>query len=236
MSTTITNNDPVHLRNYPCMRPWVGSNYKNRKLLIVCESHFLPDGITKLHHKAETWYEARQDCVPNYVIHRDDNVKAHSYMDTIASIRHYKSKRRYSREQNETYKNIESVTDLSFDDFAFFNYIFRPVDESAGGYYHPDFDTMDKDKEISKMIMEWFIHEHDPSKIVIASTCVYRFGGVKEVLNPYCEKGIKLLYTTHPNPCAHTWRLPKFSCVVPGFIGCGAIDPRRRPPNPAARP
>ena len=203
-------NEPAHLQNFRCMSPWIGPNYTSSRLLIVCESHYLPDGITTLHHDVTTWYGSRQDCVPNPVIHDDDDVvKAHSYMDTIACIEHYKCKK-----QNRTYKKIEQETGMSFDDFAFFNYIFRPVEKSARNYYHPKFNILDKDRAISKMIMEWFIREYDPCKIVIASTCVVRYGGVKNVLDQYRE--IKKLCTSHPLYSRHG--KPTFGNTVGAFV------------------
>ena len=209
------NYEPAHLRNFPCMRPWIGLNYKSSKLLIVCESHFLPDCITKLHHDAETWYRARQSCIPNPIIHHDADVRAHSYMDTIASIEHYKCRKHIHKAGNKTYKKIEKSTGMSFDDFAFFNYIFRPVDKSSRGYCrHNRFKITDKDKKISKEIMEWFIHEHDPKKIVIASTCVETYGGAKDVLDKY--RCIEILYTRHPT--AINGHLPEFGHAIPDFI------------------
>lgn len=46
-----------HYRKFPVMMPFIGKNYKtqNRKLLILCESHYLPEEST-IHLDAEKWY------------------------------------------------------------------------------------------------------------------------------------------------------------------------------------
>ena len=180
---------PDHLINFPCMKPWIGSHYRDRRLLVVCESHYLPNCITTLHHDETTWYESRQYDVPNPAIH--SGVTALSYMDTIESIKHHRCKKRIA-----TYARIEKATGMTFDDFAFFNYIFRPVEECARNYYHPKFNIGAKDREISKVIMDWFIRKHCPRQIIVASTCVINYGGVKDVLAGH--KDIHVLYTSHP--------------------------------------
>ena len=76
-------------------------------------------------------------------------------MDTVACIKHHRDKRSI-----QTYSRIETATGMSFDDFAFFNYIFRPVEECDRSYYRSSrFNIGARDRAISGEIIEWFIRE-----------------------------------------------------------------------------
>lgn len=57
-----------HLKKYPCLQPFVGCQYgKNgKKLLILAESHYLPEGIT-YQHDAERWYGGRQEELEKHI-------------------------------------------------------------------------------------------------------------------------------------------------------------------------
>ena len=49
---------PDHLRRFPCMHPWIGSRYRDRRhkrLPAVGESHYLPPEST-IHHDPARWY------------------------------------------------------------------------------------------------------------------------------------------------------------------------------------
>ena len=110
------------------MKPWVGCKYERIGLLIVGESHQLPNGITKLHYNEDTWYDSRQKDVENPLVDAE-GTHAHDWMDTSFSVTD-----RRPRSNKMTYIKIENATGLSFQDFAFFNYIFRPVEHSERGY------------------------------------------------------------------------------------------------------
>ena len=175
---------PDHLNRFPCMCPWIGSKYgcDGRSLAIVAESHYLPPGVTRLNYDPEKWYAARQESVP-------DKSDAHSYMDTRKSVelRH--------QSDNPTYRKIEAV--VSFEEIAFFNYVFRPAEEGKPGYSQTSkFDILDKDRDISSEIMEWFIRKHQPTAIVIASTTVMKWTCVRCDLAAHPE--IKICITEHP--------------------------------------
>ena len=175
------------------MKPWVGCNYKTTRLLIVGESHQLPDGVTKLNYDEDTWYDSRQKDVDNPVIDAR-GVSAHDWMDTSFTV----TDRSHSKK--ETYLKIERATEMSFDEFAFFNYIFRPVEQWAGGYCNRKrrrkFNIGDRDRAVSREIMEWFILSCAPRLIVVASKCVIRYGGVVSCLDGFPD--ICTTYTDHP--------------------------------------
>ena len=155
---------PDHLYRFPCMCPWIGSKYEcsERRLAIVAESHYLPpEDVTPLNYCPSKWYEARQQDVP-------DKHEAHSYMDTDWCVR--------NRHKIATYRNIGKVLKrhgLSFEEIAFFNYVFRPWTKGKPGYSQGKlFKICDEDRKVSSKIMEWFIRKRQPKAIVIASTTV----------------------------------------------------------------
>ena len=194
------------------MCPWVGSEYENSemRLAIVCESHYLPNGVTRLNYDPEKWYSASQQDVPDTDVD-GSGVTAHSYMNTKSCVE--------QRHKISAYRNISSV--VRFEEIAFFNYIFRPAEKGVKGYSQKSqFDILDADREVSREIMEWFIAEHNPNKIVIASATVIRYACVKVVLSRYPKIGTCM--TLHPRFSG------EFSRDVRGFlagsIGCCSRD------------
>ena len=165
---------PDHLCRFPCMYPWIGPKYEcsERRLAIVAESHYLPsrpqNATTRLNYHPEKWYAAKQE---------DFSAKAQSWMNTDWCVRN----RHMSH--NCTYQKIENVLNphgLSFDDIVFFNYVFRPAEHCKPGYSQvSDFDILYEDRKVSSDIMEWFICEHRPTAIIIASTTVIQYTCVK---------------------------------------------------------
>jgi len=161
----------------------------------VAESHYLPPSVTPLNHHPAKWYAATQESVP-------DKNDAHACMNTRKSVelRH--------QSDNPTYRRIEAV--VSFEEIAFFNYVFRPaagIEENSGKqierYSGSESDTQerrfkicDKDREISSEIMEWFIRKHQPTAIVIASATVMQDTCVRCDLAAHPE--IKICITEHP--------------------------------------
>ena len=54
---------PDHLQRFPCMRPWIGSRYRDerhKRLLVIGESHYLPSDST-IHRDPGRWYRSRQE-------------------------------------------------------------------------------------------------------------------------------------------------------------------------------
>ena len=117
-------------------------------------------------------------------------------MNTINCVREFRDS---SKKTHETYRRIEEALKdhcLCFDDVAFFNYIFRPVWECAGGYSNSCFNIDKHDRTVSAEIMRWFICEHDPTHIVIASSVVARWTCVEVILRDY--KCLSRVVTHHP--------------------------------------
>ena len=186
---------PGHLVRYPCMKPWVGCRFPghDRRLAIVGESHYIPNGSTKMNlDPGENWYAScEKQAVPNEE-HR-------SWMNTAKCIGDYRDP---DRPDHKTYKKIEKALKkhrLCFDDIAFFNYVFRPVHEWARGYSHQCFNIGPKDRKVSAKIMRWFIHKHNPTHIVIASSIVAKWTCVEVVLREF--QCLSRVVTYHPTYC-----------------------------------
>lgn len=180
---------PEHLQRFPCSYPWIGKNYCKRdtRLTVICESHFIPDNATHLNHDPELWYQARQEQIPKTMIVDGKEVDVHSWMNTCYTV---KDKHHHIK----TYGPIEKL--ISFNDIAFFNYIFRPVDESAKGYSHRDWNVEDRDKEVSAAILKWFIQAYKPTCMIFGSGIVKNWTNAREIMKEY--PSIACCWTHHP--------------------------------------
>ena len=91
---------------------------------------------------------------------------------------------------------------MSFEEIAFFNYVFRPAEHCRPGYAKREepykrFQILDKDRKISSEIMEWFIWMYRPTAIVIASTIVIKWTCVRCDLDDHPK--IHTCMTDHPS-------------------------------------
>ena len=180
---------PDHLVRFPCMMPWVGDNYPAAKtrLAIVAESHYLPDNAcTDINRDpGDKWYESCQCDLPSTAIHEGKTVNVLNWINTCHCVENY-DKPEY---KNSTYPRVaEAIQDFcTFEDISFFNYIFRPVYESPKKGYsaNPLFKVRDADRCTSAKIMRWFICEHKPTDIIIASSIVLKYCGIQRVLDEY---------------------------------------------------
>ena len=164
-------NKPDHLCRFPCMDPWIGPKYgcDGKRLAIVAERHYLPSGVTDKNYDPEKWYAARQEDV------LDEKGVPHPWMNTRTCVEH-------KSDNPPIYQKIENVLrphGLSFDDIAFFNYVFRPTEKNKGGYSGKHFNICAEDRRVSSDIMEWFIWMYRPTAIVIASTIVMKWTCVR---------------------------------------------------------
>ncbi len=60
-------NQIPHFKQYPLMRPYVGSNYssKDNKILLIAESFYLPNEC-KLNKESQHWYNANESKLSDY--------------------------------------------------------------------------------------------------------------------------------------------------------------------------
>lgn len=101
------------------MLPFVGDNYespKHKKLLLIGESHYMPEGAT-LHHDVDRWY----DEVPN-LSHEEER-----WCDTRGT-REWKSGQ-FGKNIDSAIRRIFQVeSDNAFQEMASYNYFLRPAD------------------------------------------------------------------------------------------------------------
>ena len=174
------------------MKPWIGCNFPcgHRRLVIIGESHKIPNCSTLLNcDHGEAWYASCQDqALPN---EEDRN-----WINTTKCVKDYLDP---AKPKHTTYKKIDDALKkhrLCFDDIAFFNYVFRPVWECAGGYSNSCFNIGEKDRKVSAEIMHWFIREHDPTHVIVASSIIARWTCVEVALRDY--RCIYRVVTYHP--------------------------------------
>ena len=205
---------PEHLRRFPCMCPWIGRKYKSseRRLAIVAESHYLPRNATCLNYDPKKWYAARQADVPNET--------AQSWMNTQTCVENRHGGHNRTYQTIRTCRIIEDVLTpygLSFDDIAFFNYVFRPWEKGKPGFSRPEkpykqFKIHDEDKKVSSEIMKWFIRKYRPTAIVIAFITLRRYANVGSDLAAHQDE-IETCMT-----CVPTWSPKRFSKEVQKFL------------------
>ena len=206
---------PEHLRRFPCMYPWIGPKYKSseRRLAIVGESHYLPPCVTDKNYDPEKWYAARQEDVP-------DEKDAHSWMNTQTCVENRHGGHNRTYQTIRTCRIIEEVLTpygLSFDDIAFFNYVFRPWEKGKPGFSRPEkpckqFIIHDEDKKVSRTIMDWFIWKYQPTAIVIAFITLRKYTSVESDLAAHQHK-IETCMT-----CVPTSNSKRFSKEVQEFL------------------
>lgn len=169
---------PKHLQDFPCMMPWKGCKYPRTRLLVIAESHYLPQG-SFVNIEPRTWYTIKQcDLTPREQL----------YVNTIECVR----ERLARGDKKEVYNRINEF--ISFDRIAFFNYLFRPANYKLG-FRSSGLKVEYKDKKVSGEVMAWFIKEHKPRAIIVASKFA-RDCGAESVAKRF---GIECSVTDHPS-------------------------------------
>ena len=128
-----TTDLPDHLRRFPCMRPWIGSRYRDqrhKRLLVIGESHYLPPGST-IHHDPDRWYRSSQADLS------EEEVRWASTTGNITG-RWYRAHRIYRAIQDEIAR-ILTESGATPDDFplnhiAYCNYFLRPAPVPAAAW------------------------------------------------------------------------------------------------------
>ena len=145
---------PGHLSRFPCMHPWIGSEYLEGRILIVGESHYMPEGST-INLSSATWYSATQDNLTD---------SERSYIDTVECVRYRLSDEGRRVLRNNTYVRINRV--VPFNRIAFCNYFFRPAVFKTG---IRSVGIEQADLQVSQTIIQWFVKEHRPRVVIVAS-------------------------------------------------------------------
>ena len=180
---------PDHLRRFACMQPWIGSRYRDRchkRLLVVGESHYLPNDST-IHHDPDRWYQSSQDDLS------EEEVRWASTTGNITG-RWYRAHRIYRAIQDEI-AWILKESGVTPDDFplnhiAYCNYFLRPAPVAGGSM---EGDVRPKDLETAEQVLRWFILRHRPELVIVTSRFAGRFA--KDVLR---DCAIPCISTPHP--------------------------------------
>ena len=180
---------PEHLQRFPCMHPWIGSRYRDRRhkrFLVIGESHYLPPDST-LHHDPVRWYRCSQDDLT------PEEVRGAHTIGNITG-RWYRAHRIYRAIQTEIAAILRerAVTpdDFPLNHIAYCNYFLRPAPKSGGSMAGH---ACQRDLEVAEGVLKWFILRHRPQLVIITS----RFAG-RHAQRVTREHGIPSITTPHP--------------------------------------
>ena len=184
----------VHLRRFPCMRPWIGSRYRDprhKRLLVIGESHYLPPGST-IHHDPDRWYRSRQ---------ADLSEEEVRWASTVGNITGHwtRAHRIYRAIQDEIARILKEngVTPDAFplNHIAYCNYFLRPAPVAGGSM---EGNVRQQDLEVAEEVLRWFTLHHRPELVIVTS----RFAGriAETVLREY-----RIPFTSTPHPGTRWW-------------------------------
>ena len=180
---------PDHLRRFPCMQPWIGSRYRDqrhKRLLVVGESHYLPNEST-IHHDPARWYRSSQTDLSEEEIR---------WTSTIGNItgRWTRAHRIYRAIQDEIARILREsgVTPDAFplNHIAYSNYFLRPAPVAGGSI---EGHACHRDLEVAKEVLRWFFLSHHPKLLIVTSRFAGRFA--ENVLG---TNAIPCVTTPHP--------------------------------------
>ena len=181
---------PEHLQRFPCMRPWIGSRYRDRlhkRLLVIGESHYLPDQST-IHHDPARWYRSSQ---------HDLSEEEARWASTAGNItgRWFRGHTIYREIRNEIARvlreNGVTPDDFPLNHVAYCNYFLRPA-PVAGGSMEGNEDR--QDVAVAEQVLRWFILRHQPQLVIVTSR--FASGYAEKVVRDY---GIPFLSSPHPS-------------------------------------
>ena len=180
---------PEHLQRFPCMRPWIGSRYRDRlhpRLLVIGESHYLPDQST-IHRDPARWYRSSQDDLS------EEEVR---WANTAGNItgRWFRGHTIYREIRNAIARILQEggVTpdDFPLNHLAYCNYFLRPAPQ-AGGSMEGNEDR--QDVAVAEQVLCWFILRHRPQLVILTSRFAGRYA--EDIVRGY---GLPCLSTPHP--------------------------------------
>ena len=175
MNSTPRNDVPLpdHLQRFPCMRPWIGSRYRDerhKRLLVIGESHYLPSDST-IHRDPGRWYRSRQDKMSG---------KEVKWACTVGNItgRWTKAHRIY-REIGTGVAEMLQESGVTPDEFplnhvAYCNYFLRPAPKKGGSM---EGNAVPLDLEVAAKVLRWFILSHCPELVIATSRFAGRYAG-----------------------------------------------------------
>ena len=195
---------PDHLRRFPCMRPWIGSRYRDerhKRLLVIGESHYLPPGST-IHHDPARWYRSCQEEMSREEVR---------WACTVGNItgRWYRAHRIYREIQDEVARTLREygVTPDEFplNHVAYCNYFLRPAPVGGGSL---EGNAVPQDLAVAEEVLRWFSLRHRPELVITTSRFAGRYAGA--VLREY---GVPFASTPHPGTSWWNRTAPRYGNV-----------------------
>lgn len=205
--------------SHPYMIPFVGDNYespKHKKLLLIGESHYMPEGST-VHHDAAKWY------CGNPVLTESEE----DWCNTRGT-REWKSGR-FGKEIDRCVKLICPSVESGWQQVASLNYFLRPADDRQsiedlwkvhGG------ESLDREQAIRNLISVLEILR--PNLVVFLSSKVCKcaetddypkyFGG--NLWDWTVAHGIDYCYTMHPSSAHWNKPMPAKYAKAGGLTAC----------------
>lgn len=161
-----------HYKKYPQMMPWVGSQYgkEHKKILIIGESHYLPEGST-IQKNPELWYNSTINDLGLSPVDEESEV---DYTETAGIVstgmnnwndgghRFYRYIHHAMRDSGITLDS--GPNDNLFRYFAFYNFFQRPAEISGGSLKRTNLDD-----KVSYEVFEDLIRILDPDAIFVVS-------------------------------------------------------------------
>lgn len=145
---------PKHLQRFPCMLPWVGSDYTKHRIMVICESHYMPPGST-INLDAARWYDAKQGDLT------EEEVR---YINTRHCVKHRLSPDWEPNGRRNAYVRINDI--VPFDHIVFANYFYRPAKYKSNIW---SVGVTPQDERKSKKILLWLVGEHKPDFVIVAA-------------------------------------------------------------------
>lgn len=179
-----------HYKKYPVMKPWVGSNYvsdKHKKLLVLGESHYLPEGSTKS-HDLDAWYSGSVDSL---------DAEEQGWIFTAEIIGKHMQENFHNSAHGIFRNTAKAVNTVGYqyanpseamNDIAFMNFFQRPAEKTGDSI-----NVGKKDVEVAIYVLKDVIETLAPDLIVFVSFKAAWYGrSIVESLN------IPVAVTPHP--------------------------------------
>lgn len=203
-----------HYTRFPCMKPWVGDKYdslKNKKLLLVGESHYLPKDST-IHKNAENWYVGNQKSLSEMEV---------KWLSTAGIINHNKGKN-FPKKAHGIYRNAcKVINEVTFkyekpsdiiDHLAYYNFFQRPAEVTGKSIRVTQLDI-----NHSLNVMDGLVSELKPDMVVFVSALA-----AKHAKNLLKQKNIPFVVSPHPTSAWWNRESKKYKGkgkdVIPSFI------------------
>lgn len=233
-----------HFKHYPQMIPFVGKNYKETRLLVIAESHYLPPKTEDFDPEklSNAWYEYGKNPIPEiWENNPGKTVNLKEQVDSFNSENY--EKKTYPAENSwcwvdytwtakivaavdwnngghRIFKLLQkSLKSERLMNCAFMNFFQRPVPASTEGVSMKDFITP-KDIEVAGDTLQKVCEILKPYKIFFASSCAW------DNFNFYINKK-GLLSICSDN----SWQVIKMKdCFNSAIVGHGSHTNRPKPP------